>query len=234
MVDAADAHDDEPEGGDGTEELRHRRRAPGLYGKEQDEDDDGDRNHIVAERRRHQLQALDGRQDGQRRRDHRIADEERSTGGAHEEEHGGVATRRLGEQRQQGERAALAMVVGAQQEEHVFQCDDDRQRPDHQRDEADDLLAHETVIGDRTQRLAKGVERAGADVAIDDTDGTKGEEKQRARPAAGMRSASGMCLHGTIRPRASLSSGRRRRERLPTGPWPPASADRRQRCAVPA
>ena len=47
--------------------------------------------------------------------------------------------RALGE-RLQRQDAAFALVVGLHQEQHVFRRDDDQQRPDDQRDDADDLV----------------------------------------------------------------------------------------------
>ena len=42
-------------------------------------------------------------------------------------------------QRHQREDAALALVVGLHQEQHVFRRDDDQQRPDDERDDADNF-----------------------------------------------------------------------------------------------
>ena len=85
-------------------------------------------------------------------------------------------------QRHQRQRAALAVVVGAQQDHDVFERDDDDQRPEDQRQDAEHRLARRRAAGaDRGQhRLAKRVERAGADVAVDDADAA-----ERQRPEAG-------------------------------------------------
>ncbi|MCY1309676.1 hypothetical protein D9M70_597940 [compost metagenome] len=92
-----------------------------------------------------------------------------------------MAICRFHQQRQQRERAALPLIVGAQQKQHIFDRDDDRQRPDHQRDQADDLDIGHAVARDRAQRFAKGIERAGADIAIDDPDGAEAEDEQPAQ-----------------------------------------------------
>ena len=42
-------------------------------------------------------------------------------------------------QRLERQDAAFALVVGLHQEQHIFRGDDDQQRPDDQRDDADDL-----------------------------------------------------------------------------------------------
>ena len=44
---------------------------------------------------------------------------------------------RAGRERGQRQRAALAVVVGAQQDQHVFDRDDDDQRPQDQRQHAE-------------------------------------------------------------------------------------------------
>ena len=85
-------------------------------------------------------------------------------------------------QRHQRERAAFAVVVGAQQEEDVFQRDDERQRPEDQRQDAEDFgLVTAPPCCRGARRLAKGVERAGADVAVDDTDAPDGERPESGR-----------------------------------------------------
>lgn len=77
----------------------------------------------------------------------------------------------LHQEGKQRQRATFAVVVGAQQKEHVFDGDDDRQRPDHQGNEADDLETGETIMGDRLQRFAERIKRARADIPVNDTYG---------------------------------------------------------------
>ena len=60
------------------------------------------------------------------------------------------------------------------------------ERPEDQRDGADHLLGQQDAVGaGRDQRLAEGVERARADIAVDDPDGA-----DQQRPEAGMAVAS--------------------------------------------
>ena len=51
----------------------------------------------------------------------------------------GLSRRRSLGQRHQGQDAAFALVVGAHHEEHVFDGDDDDQRPEDQREDAEDF-----------------------------------------------------------------------------------------------
>ncbi len=69
-------------------------------------------------------------------------------------------------QRHQRQRAAFALVVGPQHEGHVFDRDDEGECPHDQRQDAQYLAAHHDAVSRRgVQRLAEGVDRAGADVA---------------------------------------------------------------------
>ncbi len=83
-------------------------------------------------------------------------------------------------QRHQRERAALAVVVGAQQDDDVFQRDDDDQRPEDQRQHAEHRARASACRRRRPRRPPprEGVERAGADVAIDDADAAEGEHPE--------------------------------------------------------
>ena len=100
-------------------------------------------------------------------------------------------------QRRQRERAALAVVVGAQQDQHVFERDGDDQRPHDQRQHAEhDVTGDRLVAAGRDRRLAEGVERAGADIAVDDADAA-----ERQREKAGGRASWPSC--------GGLAGGRR-------------------------
>ena len=124
------------------------------------------------------LQAFDRRQHRQRRRDHRVAIEQRAADDAEQRDRGDAAAERTLRQRHQRQRAALAIVVGAQQDHDIFQRDHDDQRPQDQRQHADDNRFGHGALGPggRDDRLAQRVQRAGADVAVDDADAA---ERQR-------------------------------------------------------
>ena len=83
-------------------------------------------------------------------------------------------------QRHQRQRAALALVVGAQQDDDVFERDDDDQRPQDQRQHAEHAPRGRRAVGaDRSDhRFAQGVERAGADVAVDDADAAERQQPE--------------------------------------------------------
>ncbi len=166
--DAGNRHDDEPERGDRSEEPGHGTGAVRLDDEQQDEDARRDRHDVGRQVGCDQLHAFDRRQNRQRRCNHRIAQEQRRARETEHKQHCGVPVCRLHQQSKQGERTAFAFVIGTQQQQDVFDRDDDRQRPKHQRDKADDLETGETIVGDRLQRFAECVERAGADIPVDD------------------------------------------------------------------
>jgi hypothetical protein len=71
-------------------------------------------------------------------------------------------------QREQCHNTAFAVIVGAQYQNGVFERDDQEERPEDQRHDA-----HHRIRGGRSARLdglLQPIERAGADIAVDDTE----------------------------------------------------------------
>jgi hypothetical protein len=97
-------------------------------------------------------------------------------------------------QRHQRQRSALAMVIRAQQDQHVFQRHHDDQRPQDQRENAEHGLGSDGARGPAggDDGFAQRVQRAGADVAIDDADTA---EHQRLEAGGGMRFAMAVGRH---------------------------------------
>ena len=134
------------------------RRAAALDGEQQDQDEDRQRHHIVLERRRSELEAFDRRQHRNRRRDHGIADEHRRPDHAQRQQRPAPAAQRALPERHQRERAALAIVVGAQQQQDVFCGDDDEKRPQDQGEHAEHHdTGHRLTLRSARDRLAKRV-----------------------------------------------------------------------------
>ena len=104
------------------------------------------------QRRRVDLQALDGTEHRDRRRDRAVAIEQRR---ADQTKHQQSPARhvpawhcRALQQRQQGDDAALAAVVGAQDEKRVLDRDDEDQRPQDQRHHAEDgVIRQRSAMG---------------------------------------------------------------------------------------
>ena len=108
-----------------------------------------------------------------------------------------AAGRRL-HQRHQRERAALALIVGAQQQQHIFAGNDQDQRPQDQRQHAEHgCTAVQAAILCRRDRLAKSVKRAGADIAIDHARAADDERGEGAK--TGGRRDVAMCGFSAVR-----------------------------------
>ena len=81
------------------------------------------------------------------------------------------------------EHAALAVVLRAQHQDRVFDGDDQRDGPDRERHAAEHVggRAHRAA----EEQLIHGIERRGADIAIDDAECAEGQGGKAAAP--GMR-----------------------------------------------
>ena len=180
----------DPENRDGDEVEQHHRPehqadlgGPARLDREQtDEDGDRDRDDERLEAAAHRLQALDRRQHRHRRRDHRIAVEQRRREDSEHDDPARpalLAAERAIDESEQREAAALALVVGAHDDGDVFQRHDDHHRPEDQAEHAVDVqpVGNQGVVAG--ERLAEGVDRRGADVAIDDPDRADGKLVQR-------------------------------------------------------
>jgi hypothetical protein len=152
-------------------------RAAVLQEEQAAQDRDRDRDHPGGERRRLQLEPLDRAQDGDRGRDDAVAVEE---GGADDPDRrqdraASLAGRTAGDEREEGEDAALAPVVRLHDDAQVLDRDDHDQRPHHEGEHAEHGGGRD---GERVRRLeagADGVERARADVPVDDAEGGERE-----------------------------------------------------------
>jgi hypothetical protein len=102
--------------------------------------------------------------------DHGVSVEKRRAGDAEPEQERRAASCPVLAERHQREGAALAVVVGAQQHEDVFQRHDERQRPQDEREHADHRFSRRrpAALGGR-DGFAERIKRARADVAVDDS-----------------------------------------------------------------
>ena len=177
MADSQRPQNEEPQECDRPEEFADARSAALLHKEQQEQNHQRDGNHVFAEMRGHHLHAFHGRQHGNGGRDDAIAIKEASTEDAQQQQHLAqfrLVLHRLGCQRQHRHQAAFAVVVGAQHQQHVLDRDDDRQRPDKDRQDAVDVLRRERHMAG-TEDLLDGVQDTGSDVAIDNADGAKRE-----------------------------------------------------------
>ena len=123
-------HGDEPQERQRTEEGCDLARAVTLRGEESDQDRQGAGQDIGLEGGGDELQAFEGREHGDGRRDGGIAIEQGGTRHAHHENRQASSSERALCQCDQGQRAALALVVGPQQQENVFDGNREDQRPE--------------------------------------------------------------------------------------------------------
>ena len=89
-----------------------------------------------------------------------------------------LAARVLGHQRHQREDAAFALVVRAHDEDQVLDRNQQRERPEDQRQDAEDVLARGRDAVRAVKTLTQRVQRTGADVAVDDAEGTERQKGQ--------------------------------------------------------
>lgn len=169
----------EPQRTGRAEEQRHPRRPAALHGKKRDQDPHGHPKHIRLQRRQDQSHPLNRRQDRDRRRDRRIPGEKGRPAQRQQEDRHRPPPRCQPHQRVKCQDPALAPVVGAQKEEDVFHRDDQDQRPDQQGQDAQHLGLPRNRRPGGAQGLAEGIDRRGADIAIDHPDRAKA---QRGKP----------------------------------------------------
>jgi hypothetical protein len=133
----------------------------------------------VVEGGRDQLQPFHRRQHGNRRCDDGVAKKHGSADDAEQKDERGAPPERACRQRSERQRAALAVVVRPQQQDHVFEGDHDDQRPQDQREHAEhDGTGHRAGFSRGHHCDAERIERAGADIAIDDADAAQGHRPQ--------------------------------------------------------
>jgi hypothetical protein len=187
---AEQAENEEPQAHHRPEEQPYVSGATALHDEQRDQDDQRERHHVGLEQRRRHLQALDRAQDRDRGRDHAVAVEQGCANhGQHQ--HGALPARRQGALRQRGKRqdASFAAVVGAQDDDHVFQRHDREQRPGDQGQHAEYGRFAERQIPSLAECLAHRVERARADIAVDDANRRDRQRGQTALRRSGGRSA---------------------------------------------
>ena len=159
---AGDRDGDEPDHHHGPEERRDIRGAAALHGEQPDQDHDRDRHdEVLGARATTSFKPFDRGQHRDRRRDHAVAEKHRGADDAEQHhERRALADRAEGE-RHQGERAALAVVVGAQQDQHVFDGHHQDQRPQDHREHAEHDLAGDRARLRRPRSRPRGRRRAG-------------------------------------------------------------------------
>ena len=153
------------------EDVADERRSLALNQEQANQDRDADRNDDRRELGCVELEAFHGAEHRDGRRDDAVAIEQRGSDQPDDQQRGAPAPGRRTpdiEKRQQRDDAALAAVVGAHDQDGVFERDDHDQRPEDHRHDAHDGFGRDRSGG--ICGLLEPIERAGADVAVDDAE----------------------------------------------------------------
>jgi hypothetical protein len=173
---------EEPQDHHRPEHSRDPLGAPLLDEEQHDEDGDRHGDHPRLEGVRGDLETLDRAQHRDRRRDQAITVEQRRPEHSEGDDHP-LRSRRepqpRHQQRGQGEDAALTVIVGAHHEHQVLDRDDDDEGPEHNRRHAVGIGAADLELG-VLERFPERVQRARADVAVDDPQSAEREGEQAA------------------------------------------------------
>ena len=166
----------------GPNSLPRARRAMALHGKQADQDRNRDRHDPVLEGGCGHRYAFDRGEYRDCRGDDRVAVEQRRAENAEHRNRPGEA--RAGARQARGEceqrqDAAFTAVVEAQDDGHVFQRHDQRDRPEHHRQHRQHVRLGERQAVITAECFLERVQRAGADVAVDDAERGEGKNGQR-------------------------------------------------------
>ena len=182
--------DGEPDGHDRAEHSPHGARAQPLRHEQQDDDHHRDRDNDARHRRFGDLDALDRGEHGDGGRDHAVAKEQRGPEDPQCRQHhlrpaptGQCPSADQGDKRHD---PALAVVVGPHHEQDVRDRDDDRHRPEDERDDPENAVSRH-LDRVRIARIEKGlhrVQRARPNVSENHSQSAKRESSLRTSPSA--------------------------------------------------
>ncbi|MNF96004.1 hypothetical protein D3C84_787800 [compost metagenome] len=172
-IDAQCTQHKEPGDHDRPEQNADARRAVTLDQKQRDQHHQRQRHDPMVDTFERQPQAFNRRQYGDRRGDHAVAIEQcRADQSADHQQHAqfGMPRRRPPGQCGQGHDPAFALVVGAQHEHHVLDRDDPDQRPENERKNPQHPVMVDRHAIASGKHFFEGVQRTGADIAINHPD----------------------------------------------------------------
>jgi hypothetical protein len=173
LAPAEHREDDEPQRHHRPEHRTELAGAAALHGEQDHEDDDADGHDERMKRGHDDAEALHRAEHGNRRRDHAVAVEHRRPEDAEAEQPPPQPILLLDaarHERRQREDAAFAAVVGPHDQRDVLERHHDDQRPQERRQDAEDVRRGYRQAELPGEGRAQRVERARADVAVDDAD----------------------------------------------------------------
>ncbi len=157
------------------------RRTVALKHKQGHQYDQRNGHHPTLEAIERQLHAFYRREHRDGRGDHAVAIKQRCTDQTEDYQHAaqpGIRQGRPPRQRGQRHDAAFTLVIGAQDEQHVFKRDDPDQRPENQRQNTQHTVMVERYPICSREHLLKGVQRTGTNITINHPDG-RDQQAQR-------------------------------------------------------
>ena len=165
----------EPHQHDRPERRAYSGRPEPLHHEQREENDQRDRHHDVREGRVPDLESFHGAEHRNGRCDHAVSVQQRGAEQSEGDERESPTlvvgpALLLKQQRQQGEDSSLAPVVRTQNEHDVLDTDHQHQRPENQGKYAENVLWRWRDAVFLLEALTQGVQRARADVAIDDAE----------------------------------------------------------------
>ena len=178
MHEAEHGVDGEEDHHDRAEEGRDPRGPPALGAEQNDEDDDRSRQDVGREFDVDLFQSFERGQHRNRRRDDGVAREQRGAGDPEQEGQRRPLSERALRERLERQDAAFALVVRLHQEQHVFSGDDDQERPNDERDDADHFDRSKRGPLQLAERGLQRVEGTGADIAEHDADRAERENPE--------------------------------------------------------
>jgi hypothetical protein len=166
-----------------------------LQNEQADQQYQSDRQHERRETGLDDGQTFHRRQHRNCRRNHRIAVEKRCRENPEKDDQAAVSAflEHAGNQRDQRKAAALPLVVRPHENADVLDRDDQRHRPENQADDAEDVQFVDRQRVRADERFTESVDRAGTDVAEDDTDSAERQFRDIARAMATMPRCCGGC-----------------------------------------
>ena len=174
---AQHAQGQEPDDHHRPEQLADHRRALALQDEQKQQHDHGNRQNEGLEAGQRCFQAFERAEHRNRRCDRTISVQQCRTQNAHGDQAAALLAlqRQIGHQRQD---TALTLVVGAHDQGNVLDRGGDDQGPDDQRKHA--IGGFRRCVAGRVQRGFQRVQRTGAYVAENDTQGPQHQDPQRA------------------------------------------------------
>jgi hypothetical protein len=181
VINAQHGNGGKPNQGDGAKEFANACGASFLHGKQAKQNDQGEGDHRLFKGRGDNFQTFYGRQHRDGGGDHTIAIKQTGAKDSHQQKHFaqlGFVFDRLRGQCQHGHQATLAMIVCTQHQSDVFERDNGGERPKENGQNAVHIVWREVHMA-RAKNLFQGIQDAGSNVAVDDTDGAQGQGAER-------------------------------------------------------